>query len=68
MARTAKIVALGIGLAAFLVLTIFGFAVWVFIPLLPAGIVFLISVLYARRRAATPASRTETETDSRKAA
>jgi hypothetical protein len=70
MGRTAKIVSLVIALTAFVLLTIFGFAVWVFIPLLPVGILFVISVLWARDRAAVTKPKTETEskTDSRKAA
>jgi hypothetical protein len=72
MARTAAIVSLAIGLtAAFFVLTLLGFAIWVFIPLLPAGIVFAVAVLYSRRRAKKPktaAEPTEAETNSRKAA
>jgi fatty acid desaturase len=70
MGRTAKIVSLAIALTAFVLLTIFGFAVWVFIPLLPVGILFVISVLWARDRAAVtePKKETDTKTDSRKAA
>jgi fatty acid desaturase len=69
VARTAKIVSLAISLTAFVLLTIFGFAIWIFIPLLPVGILFVISVLYARQRA-TKAKPTEAEskTDRRKAA
>jgi len=49
--RTFKIVTLAIGVAAFAVLAFFGVAVWVFIPLLPTAIVYLIAVGMARRRA-----------------
>jgi len=49
--RTFKIVSLAIGVTAFAVLAFFGMAVWVFIPLLPTAIVFLIAVATARRRA-----------------
>jgi len=68
--RTAKIVSLAIGLTAFVLLTFFGFAIWVFIPLLPVAILFIISVLYARQRAtkAKPKTEAESKTDSRKAA
>ena len=52
MGRGVKIVSLAIGLTAFAVLGILGFAIWVFIPLLPAAIVFLIVILNARRRKA----------------
>jgi fatty acid desaturase len=68
--RTAKIVSLAIGLAAFVLLWFFGFAIWVFIPLLPVGIIFVISVLYARRTArnAKPKTEAESKTDRPKAA
>jgi hypothetical protein len=49
--RTFKIVCLAIGVAAFAVLAFFGMAVWVFIPLLPTAIVYLLAVAMARRRA-----------------
>ena len=70
MGRTAKIVSLAIALTAIVLLTIFGFAIWVFIPLLPVGILFVISVLWARDRAAVtkPQKEADTKTDSRKAA
>ena len=51
MTRTFKIVCLAIGVAAFAVLAFFGMAVWVFIPLLPTAIVYLLAVAMARRRA-----------------
>jgi fatty acid desaturase len=66
--RAIKILALAIGLTAFILLAIFGFAVWVFIPLLPAAIVFYIAVLYARRRATAPAPEQESDIETRKAA
>ena len=59
MGRTLKIVAVGIGLAALTVLAIFGFAIWVFIPLLPAGIIFVISVATLKRRSKTPVPAAE---------
>ena len=70
MGRTAKIISLAIALTAFVLLAIFGFAVWVFIPLFPVGILFVISVLYARQRATTTKTKaaTENKTDTRKAA
>ena len=46
--RILKIVALSIAMTAFTLLTIFGFAIWVFIPVLPAAIIFGIAV-YAER-------------------
>jgi fatty acid desaturase len=68
MARTATIVLLAIGLAAFFLLLMFGFAIWVFIPLLPAGIIFVFAVLSARRSATTPEQSDGADTNSRKAA
>jgi hypothetical protein len=68
VARTLKIVCLAIGLSAFVLLAVLGFAVWVFIPLLPAGIVFLVAVTAARRRATATERPRETHSDSRKAA
>jgi len=68
--RTAKIISLAIGLVAFVLLWFFGFAIWVFIPLLPVGILFVISVLYARQKATKSKPKTEAEnkTDRPKAA
>jgi len=68
--RPAKIVLLAIVLTAFVLLMVLGFAVWVFIPLLPVAILFVISVLWARERAAIAKQKkeTDTKTDSRKAA
>jgi fatty acid desaturase len=51
-----KIGALAIGLTALAVLVFFGFAIWVFIPLLPAGIIFLIAVQTLKERG-KPANR-----------
>jgi fatty acid desaturase len=51
MTHFVKYVSLAIGLTAFVVLAIFGFAVWIFIPILPAGILFIIILTTARRRA-----------------
>ena len=66
--RTTLVIALAIGIAAFFALLLSGFAIWVFLPLLPAGIVFVVSVIFARRRATAPPSSAKDETDSRKAA
>jgi hypothetical protein len=63
-----KIVSLTIGLTAFAVLAIFGFAIWVFIPLLPAAIAFLIALAAGKRRVLRPAGVEKAERDSRKAA
>ena len=67
MQRSAKIVSLAIGVTAFAALAILGFAIWVFIPLLPAGIVFLIAIVSARRRKADKPS-SAVDADYRKAA
>jgi len=64
--RTFKIVTLAIGVAVFAVLAFFGMAVWVFIPLLPTAIVYLIAVAMARRRATYRENKQKE--DSRKAA
>jgi len=45
-----KIIALSVAVTAFALLAIFGFAIWVFIPLLPAGIIFGIIVYSERQR------------------
>ena len=68
MARSATVVSLAIALSAFVLLTLFGFAIWVFIPLFPAGIVFVIAVLYGRKKATKPNQAEEAETNPRKAA
>jgi hypothetical protein len=52
VACAGKIVSLSIGLLAFSLLAVFGFAIWVFIPLLPAVAVFAIAVAAGKRRAA----------------
>jgi hypothetical protein len=44
-----KIVCLSLGVTAFTLLAFFGFAIWVFIPLLPAGVLFGI-ILYSERQ------------------
>lgn len=46
--RTLKIVALSSVVTAFTLLAVFGIAIWVFIPLLPAAIIFGIAA-YAER-------------------
>lgn len=52
MERYLKIFALALGVAAVGVLAIFGFAIWVFIPLFPAAIVYLVAIYGIKRRAA----------------
>jgi hypothetical protein len=44
-----------------------GFAIWVFLPLLPAGIIFAIAVLTLKRRSRKSAEHAQA-TDERKAA
>ena len=61
MERGLKILAVTIGVAAVSVLFIFGFAIWVFIPLFPAAIVYLIAVYSAKRTAALPPRHAENE-------
>ena len=61
MERGLKILAVGIGVAALSVLFIFGFAIWVFIPLLPAAVIYLIAVYFARRTAALPLREAQKE-------
>ena len=61
MARVLKIAALVIGLTALTVLMIFGFAFWVFIPLLPAGIIFVIAVNTLKRKSPKHAEKTDAE-------
>jgi fatty acid desaturase len=68
VSRFFRFLAVAIGLSAFVLLIVFGFAAWVFIPLLPAGIVFLVAVGAARKRATAPPKSEEEETDRRKAA
>jgi type III secretory pathway component EscV len=58
---------LSIALVAFTLLLMSGFAIWVFLPIMPAAIIFVIAVLNARRRATTT-EQTEDSSDSRKAA
>jgi hypothetical protein len=49
MGRILKIAALAIALSALAALSFFGLAVWVFIPLMPAGIIYVIAISSARR-------------------
>jgi hypothetical protein len=64
--RTSKIIALAIVLTAFILLWMSGFAIWVFIPLLPAGIVFGIAISMLNRK--KKKSDRPSSTDYRKAA
>ena len=68
MTRSAKILPLVIGLAA-IILVFYGFPLWVFIPVLPAAIIFVIAVLGARAGKPKPKrAEQDDETDTRKAA
>jgi hypothetical protein len=54
---------------ALVVLGTFGFAIWVFIPLLPAGIVYVIAVYALKEKRTTiPARPSESEVERRRAA
>jgi len=66
--RILRIAALAIGLTALALVVHFGLAIWVFIPLLPAGIVYVIAVFFERRRVAARPHPSESETERRKAA
>jgi len=48
--RIFKIIALSIALTALTLLAVFGFAIWVFIPVLPAAIVYGFAVYLERQR------------------
>jgi hypothetical protein len=62
-----KFVSLGIALTAFIGLAIFGFAVWVFISVLPAAILLIFAVM-AGGRSTVARADSEKESKSRKAA
>jgi hypothetical protein len=51
MERSLKVLAIVLGGAAVALLSFFGFAIWVFIPLFPAAIVYLVAVCSIKRRA-----------------
>ena len=61
MERVLKIFALSLGVAAIAVLAFFGFAIWVFIPLLPAAIVYVAAIYGIKHRAVSPARQSEIE-------
>jgi hypothetical protein len=42
--RTLRIIALSIGVTTFTLFWVFGLAIWVFIPLLPAALIFGIAI------------------------
>ena len=60
---TKALIGITVGLAGIILLALSGFAVWVFIPLLPAGIILVM--ILTSKRTVIPA---EKDTDSRKAA
>jgi len=62
-----KFVSLGVALTAFIGLTIFGFAAWVFIPVLPAAILLIFAVM-AGGRSTVARTDSEKESNPRKAA
>ena len=68
MVRILKIAAVAIALTALAVLSFFGLAIWVFIPLLPAGIIYVIAVASARRTSALRPRASEAEAERQKAA
>jgi len=69
MKRFFKIAALCVGVTAVVLLATFGFAIWVFLPLAPAGIVYVIAVYALRERKTTiPARASESEAERRRAA
>jgi hypothetical protein len=67
MEQVLKVVALSLGIAAVAVLAFFGFAIWVFIPLLPAAIVYLAAIYGIKHRAVLPARESEVERDKKAA-
>jgi CHASE2 domain-containing sensor protein len=68
MERILKIAAVAIALTALAVLSFFGLAIWVFIPLMPAAIVYLIAVTSLRRTSALRPRPSQAEVEQRKAA
>jgi len=63
MERIFKIGALAIALTALAVLSFFGLAIWVFIPLMPAGILYVIALTSARRTSALRPRPTEAKSE-----
>jgi hypothetical protein len=68
MERTLKIAAVAIALTALVLLSFFGLAVWVFIPLMPAAIVYTIAITSLKRTSTLRARPSQAETEQRKAA
>jgi hypothetical protein len=63
MERSLKVLAIVLGAAAVTVLAIFGFAIWVFIPLFPAAIVYLVAVFSIKRTTALSRQHSEKPRD-----
>jgi hypothetical protein len=63
-----KITALGIGLTAATVLAILGFAIWVFIPIMPAAIIAALAIISTRRQERSKPAAPDRSTKPRKAA
>ena len=71
MERGLKVFAMTLAVAALSVLVIFGFVIWVFIPLFPAAVVYLAATYTIKRHAAepaVPARPAENESERRRAA
>jgi hypothetical protein len=68
MERFLKIVALSTAVTALVLLAVFGPILWVFIPLLPAGIIFLLAVYSEKQRSRRRGVPPEAGNDRRKAA
>jgi hypothetical protein len=67
MERALKVFAVSLGVAAVAVVAFFGFAIWVFIPLLPAAIIYLAALYGIKHRAASPRRESEKERDKKAA-
>lgn len=67
MEHTLKVFAVVLAVAAVAVIAFFGFAIWVFIPLLPAGIIYLAALYGIKHRAVLPARKSEEERENKAA-
>jgi ABC-type dipeptide/oligopeptide/nickel transport system permease subunit len=63
MKRAYKFIAWGSALTAFIALAVFGFAIWVFIPVLPALIILVIALTAGGKSIMTEAKPTETKSE-----
>jgi hypothetical protein len=63
MKRFFKILALAVGVTAVALLSFFGFAIWVFIPLLPAAIVYLVAVYSIKQTSTVSRQHPEKQQD-----